>query len=66
MAKEGRNWLEDEDKALTYMVDGPNDGQFEGIRSFDFRMLWQILSSSTIVLGTIAGAFVVSCKNPLY
>ncbi|KAL8831432.1 MAG: hypothetical protein Q9191_000876 [Dirinaria sp. TL-2023a] len=62
MANEGRNWLRDENKALTYMVDGPKDGQFEGLRHFDFRMLWQIMSSITIVAGTAAGAFILSCK----
>ena len=63
MAREGRNWLRNEDKALTYMVDGPRDGHFEGLRSFDFRMLWQIMGSITIVVGTATGAFFVSCKN---
>lgn len=65
VAKEGRNWLRDEDRALTYMVDGPWDGHFEGLRSFDFRMLWQIMSSISIVVGTAAGAFIVSCKKSL-
>ena len=49
MANEGRNWLRDENKALTYMVDGPKDGQFEGLRHFDFRMIWQIMSSIMVV-----------------
>jgi len=65
VAKEGRNWLRDEDRALTYMVDGPRDGHFEGLRSFDCRMLWQIMSSISIVMGTTAGAFIVSCKRSL-
>lgn len=58
---EGRDWLRDEDRALTYMVDGPDDRQLNGLRSFDFRMIWQIVSSIIIVTGTAAGAFVVSC-----
>ena len=63
MAKDGRDWLRDEDRALTYMVDGPPDGQFEGLRSFDLRMLWQIMSSIVIVCGTAAGAFILSCES---
>lgn len=65
VAKEGRNWLRDEDRALTYMVDGPRDGHFKDLTSFDFRMLWQIMSSISIVMGTTAGAFIVSCKISL-
>jgi len=65
VAKEGRNWLRDEDRALTYMVDGPRDGHFKGLRSFDFRMLWQIMSSVAIVMGTATGAFIVSCERSL-
>lgn len=63
MAREGRDWLRHEDRALTHMVDGPEDGQVEGLSSFDFRMLWQIMSSIIIVLGTATGAFIVSCKR---
>ena len=65
MAKDGRDWLRDEDRALTSMVDGPHDGHFEGLRSFDLRMLWQIMSSIVIVCGTAAGAFILSCESSL-
>ena len=56
-----RDWLSDEDRALTHMVDGPRDGQFNGLRSFDYRMLWQISGAITIVIGTATGAFLLSC-----
>ena len=63
VARKGRDWLRDENKALTYMVDGPEEGEFEGLRHFDFRMVWQIMSSITIVAGTAAGAFILSCET---
>lgn len=59
MAEKGRDWLRNEDLALTLMVDGPRNGHFEGLRTFDFRMLWQILGS---VVG-IVEVMVPSCKN---
>ena len=44
------------------MVDGPGDGHFAGLRSIDLRMVWQLLSSILIVVGTAFGAFILSCK----
>lgn len=61
MADWGRNWLRNADIARTLMVKGPN--RPAGLRHFDFRMIWQIMSSVCLVYGTVGGAFVLSCKN---
>lgn len=45
------------------MVDGPGDGQFAGLRSIDLRMIWQLLSSIIVVVGTAFGAFILSCAT---
>lgn len=60
MADYGRDWLRDPDRARTAMVLGPD--KIEGLRWFDFRMIWQIISAVCIVCGTVGGAFVLSCK----
>lgn len=60
MAEWGRNWLRDPDRARTLMVRGPN--RPAGLRWFDFRMIWQIMSSVCLVCGTVGGAFILSCK----
>lgn len=61
MAEWGRNWLRKSEKARTLMVLGPN--RTAGLRWFDFRMIWQIMSSVCLVCGTVGGAFILSCKN---
>ena len=60
-AKPGRNWLRDAEGARTAMVLGPKS--IAGLRRFDFRMIWQIISSVFIVGGTAGGAFILSCKK---
>lgn len=60
MADYGRNWLRDADHARTAMVLGPDE--LRGLRWFDFRMIWQIISAVCIVCSTVGGAFVLSCK----
>lgn len=61
MAEWGRNWLREPERAKTLMVVGPN--RTAGLRWFDFRMIWQIMSSVCLVCGTVGGAFILSCKN---
>lgn len=60
MADYGRDWLRDPEHARTAMVLGPDE--LQGLRWFDFRMMWQIISAVCIVCGTVGGAFVLSCK----
>lgn len=59
MAAAGRNWLKDADWARTKMIVGPE--RMFGLRWFDFRILWQIISSIFILVGTVGGAFILSC-----
>lgn len=63
MADYGRDWLRDPEHARTAMVLGP--GELRGLKWFDFRMIWQIISAVCIVCGTVGGAFVLSCKLDL-
>lgn len=60
IADRGRNWLDDEEEARANLVLGPVDG----LIWFDFRELWQILSSVIIVTWTVAGAFILSYFTP--
>ena len=60
IAEKGRGWLEepfskaDLDRKICTSTD-------LGLRTFDFREIWQILSALIIVGGTITGAFILSC-----
>ncbi len=62
VADYGRDWLRDSEKARTAMVVGPD--QLTGLRWFDWREIWQILSAVMIVVGTIMGAFIISYWTP--
>lgn len=64
MAVAGRNWLKDAEFARTNMVLGPE--KLIGLRWFDFRMLWQIINSTCILLGTAGGAFILSCGKYIF
>ena len=65
VAGHGRGWLE-HSMARSYLEWGDKVGSPSGLRTFDFREIWQILSSLIIVGGTVTGAFILSCKsNPL-
>lgn len=64
MAAAGRNWLKDAEFARTNMILGPEN--LIGLRWFDFRMLWQMISSICILLGTAGGAFVLSCGDSFF
>ncbi|MCJ1469601.1 hypothetical protein MMC07_008236 [Pseudocyphellaria aurata] len=57
----GRNWLRNA-SARTLMVKGPD--RPAGLRHFDFRMIWQIMSSVCLVYGTVGGAFILSYWTP--
>lgn len=61
IAEHGRNWLQNEEEARTNLVLGPVD---EGLVWFDFRELWQISAAIAIVVGTVAGAFILSFFTP--
>ena len=61
IAEYGRNWLHDKPLVTSAMVLGPTSK--EGVRTSDKRMRWQVLSSCFMVVGTNAGAFVLSCQT---
>ena len=61
MAKYGRDWLREGYAArLAIVVDSRN---INGLKMFDARMMWRIVSSVFIVCGSAGGAFVISCKQ---
>lgn len=64
MAAAGRNWLKDAELARTKMILGPE--KLFGLIWFDFRMLWQIISSICILIGTAGGAFILSCGKAFF
>jgi hypothetical protein len=61
VAEHGRNWLYNEPEARTELVLGSID---RGLFFFDFRQLWQIISSVIIVAGSALGAFILSYYTP--
>lgn len=61
IAEHGRNWLANEHEARMHLVLGNVD---HGFVWFDGRQIWQILSGVVIVIGTGAGAFVLSYFTP--
>ena len=60
MASYGRDWLLHAHAARLAIVVGTRN--VNGLKMFDPRMAWQITSSFIIVVGTVTGAFVLSCK----
>ena len=62
VAEYGRDWLRDSEIARNFMVVGPE--QLTGLRWFDLREIWQILSAIAVVVGTITGAMVISYWTP--
>ena len=60
LANYGRDWLRHGHTARLAMVVGSRN--INGLKMFDPRMVWQITSSIFVVCGSIAGAFVLSCK----
>lgn len=62
IAARGRNWLEDANFARSKLIYIEENSP--GLRSFDLRELWQILSATIIVVGTSAGAFIISFFTP--
>jgi hypothetical protein len=62
VADYGRDWLRNPERARTAMVVGPE--QLIGLRWFDWRGVWQIISAIAIVLGTMTGAIVISYWTP--
>lgn len=61
VAERGRNWLCNEPEARTELVLGSVD---RGLFFFDFRQLWQMVSSVIIVGGSALGAFILSYYTP--
>ena len=59
MAEYGRDWLRHGFATRVAMVGGSSN--ISGLKSFDPRMIWQVVSSLTIVSGSVFGAFILSC-----
>ena len=59
MAEYGRDWLRHGFATRVAMVGGSTN--ISGLKSFDPRMIWQVVSSLTIVSGSVFGAFILSC-----
>jgi hypothetical protein len=69
VAKKGRGWLgtspAEVQAARTALVLGPEKGFFvEGLKFFDPREFWEVLSTLIIVMRTIGGAWVLSYFTP--
>lgn len=69
VAKKGRGWLgasaAEVQIARTALVLGPERGLFvEGLKFFDPREFWEVLSALIIVFGTIGGAWILSYYTP--
>ena len=62
VAEYGRDWLRDTEAARTAMVLGPR--RLTGLRWFDLREIWQVLSAITVVVATLMGAFIISFFTP--
>ena len=61
MAEYGRDWLRHGFAAGLAMVVGSRN--INGLKMFDPRMTWQVVSSIIIVSGAVFGAFILSCKH---
>ena len=62
IAEHGRDWLRDHFAARTSLVKGP--ALMKGLKWFDFRELWQMTGAILIVVGSAAGAFIISYFTP--
>lgn len=62
VAAHGRGWLRADWEAENSLLWAPVNDQ--GLIWFDFRMIWQMVSSIIVVGGTVLGAFILSCKSP--
>ena len=60
LAQYGRDWMRDGFAARLAIVVGSRN--LNGLKMFDPRMVWQITSSLFVVLGSVGGAFILSCK----
>lgn len=65
VAAKGRGWLEDP-STKSALDRGIYNRSISGLRTFDFREIWQILSALVIVGGTITGAFTLSCTSTFH
>ncbi|KAL8674635.1 MAG: hypothetical protein Q9168_000943 [Polycauliona sp. 1 TL-2023] len=61
IAAHGRDWLENDCQAEDSIIWAPV--KFQGLFWFDFRMVWQMMSSIIAVGGTLLGAFILSCEQ---
>lgn len=63
MADYGRDWLRHPHAARLGIVVGSRN--VNGLKMFDPRMAWQVISSLFIVCGSVGGATILSCKRDL-
>ena len=61
MASYGRDWLREGFAARLAIVVGSRN--INGLKMFDARMIWQIMSSIFIIGGSTGGAFILSCES---
>lgn len=61
-AGSGRGWLRDAKQARNNLGLGPKT--ISGLRWFDPREIWQIVSAIAVVMGTAGGAFILSYWTP--
>ncbi|KAI9881549.1 MAG: hypothetical protein M1830_000113 [Pleopsidium flavum] len=62
VAEYGRDWLRDAEEARNKLVLGPKT--ISGLRWFDPREIWQMISAIAVVTGTAGGAFILSYWTP--
>lgn len=60
MADYGRNWLALGHEARRAIIVGSRN--INGLKMFDPRMIWQVTSAMILVVGSVIGAFILSCK----
>lgn len=59
MAERGRGWLRDSAAAREAMVSGSKN--VNGLKMFDLRMAWQVISATILFCGATFGSFYISC-----
>ena len=62
MAEYGRDWLRENAAARKALVSGSRN--VNGLKMFDARMAWQVISATIIFCGATFGSFFISCTYP--
>ena len=59
LAEYGRDWLQNSAAARKALVSGSRN--VNGLKMFDLRMAWQVISATIIFCGATFGSFFISC-----